>query len=95
MDGDTGSTAAARAEPTQRKHWSEAMKIIPEGWGEREDKPRSTRWPKAIMKRVEAVAKETGHDYTTALFHLIKWALDEYERQRAAERSQGAAAKGS
>jgi hypothetical protein len=34
------------------------------------------------MQRVEAVAKVTGHDYTTALFHLVKWALDEFDRQR-------------
>lgn len=60
--------------------------LIPHGWGEREAKPRSTRWPKDLMKRLEKVATETGHDYTTAMFHLVKWALDEYDRQRDAEK---------
>lgn len=69
----------------RRTHWRDAM-LIPQGWGEREDKPRSTRWPKGLMSRVEKVAKESGHDYTTALFHLLKWALDEYDAQREAER---------
>jgi len=63
--------------------------LIPQGWGEREDKPRSTRWPRALMQRVERVAKESGHDYTTALFHLLKWALDEYDAQRTAEKNGG------
>lgn len=58
------------------------MAVIPEGWGEREAKPRSTRWPKALMQRVEKIAKETEHDYTTALFHLVKWACDTYDEQK-------------
>lgn len=68
--------------------WRNAM-LIPVGWGEREDKPRSTRWPKKLMSRVEKVARETGHDYTTAMFHLLLWALDEYDRQRAEETKKG------
>ena len=68
----------------RRTHWRDAM-LIPQGWGEREEKPRSTRWPKSLMARVEKVAKESGHDYTTAMFHLLKWALDEYDAQRAGD----------
>lgn len=78
--------------PQRRTHWRAAM-LIPQGWGEREDKPRSTRWPRALMQRVERVAKESGHDYTTALFHLLKWALDEYDAQRAGEKRGGSAAE--
>ena len=62
--------------------------LIPQGWGEREDKPRSTRWPQSLMTRVEKIAKESGHDYTTALFHLVKWACDEYDRQREQEKGR-------
>ena len=69
-------------EPT--KGWRETM-LIPQGWGEREDKTRSMRWPKDLAARVERVAKETGHEFTPALFHLVKWALDEYDAQREAE----------
>lgn len=70
---------------TPRKHWSAAMQIIPEGWGEREEKPRSARWPRALVARLDQVAKDNEHDFTTALFHLVKWSLDEYDRQRSAE----------
>lgn len=58
------------------------MAIVPEGWGEREDRPRSMRWPKKVMDRVEVVAAQSELDYTTTVFHLVKWALDEYDRQR-------------
>ena len=41
---------------TQRRiHWRDAM-LIPQGWGEREDKPRSTRWPSGLMARVLKIA---------------------------------------
>lgn len=73
---------------TERTSWRKAM-LIPQGWGEREEKPRSTRWPRGLMERVEKIANETGHDYTTALFHLVTWALDEYDRQRAEEKKGG------
>lgn len=62
--------------------------LVPQGFGPRESKPRSTRWPEGLIKRVDAVAKATGHDWTTALFHLVQWALDEYDRQRAEEKTQ-------
>lgn len=65
--------------------WREAL-LIPKGFGDREGKPRSTRWPKDVIKRVEAIGVATGHDYTTALFHLVTWACDEYDRQRAEEK---------
>ena len=71
----------------RRTHWRDAM-MIPQGWGEREDKPRSTRWPRSLMERVEKVATASELDYTTAMFHLLKWALDEYDTQREAEKNK-------
>lgn len=59
--------------------------LIPQGFGDREEKPRSTRWPKTMAERIQRVADETGHEWTPALLHLVLWALDEYESQRAAE----------
>lgn len=61
------------------------MAIIPEGWGEREDKVRGTRWPRRLIDRVDTVAEQSDLDYTNTLFHLVKWALDEYDRQREKE----------
>lgn len=77
---------------TPKKGWREAM-LIPQGFGEREEKPRSTRWPKGLAERIERVGEETGHDFTPALFHLVAWALDEYESQRATEGSRAAELK--
>lgn len=67
--------------------WREAL-LIPKGFGDREKAPRSTRWPGDLIARVEAIGKATGHDYTTALFYLVTWACDEYDRQRADEKKQ-------
>lgn len=62
------------------------MAVIPEGWGEREAKPRSARWPKKLWEQVEEVAKATHHSETDALFHLVQWACDEYRAQKERER---------
>lgn len=80
-----GKENAGASAPSARKHWEEAMRVIPEGWGEREEKPRSARWPKALAERVDRVSADNEHDFTNALFHLVKWSLDEYDRQRASE----------
>lgn len=45
------------------------------------------RWPKEIAERIEAVAKDTRHDFTATAFYLLDWALREYDRQREAERA--------
>lgn len=72
--------------------WSDAM-LIPRGFGEREAQPRSQRWPEDLAKQVEKIALETRQDFTTALFHLVKWACDEYQHQRTAESSASASKK--
>jgi hypothetical protein len=74
------------------------MTVIPEGWGEREPKPRSARWPAEMMRRVERVADLTGHDDVHALFYLVRWALDEFDAQRTRDglpdsKSEGTRAK--
>lgn len=61
--------------------------LIPPGFAEREPSPRSMRWPKDIAKKVEEVAGATHHDFSTTVFHLLQWALAEYDRQRAEEKS--------
>lgn len=48
----------------------------------------SVRVPQRLRERIERVAEETGHDRTTAVLHLLRWALDEYDRQRAEEKAR-------
>lgn len=67
--------------------WREAL-LIPRGFGEREASPRSMRWPKEIADKVEDVAKETRHDFSATVFYLLDWALNEYSRQREAEKAK-------
>lgn len=64
--------------------------MIPLGFGEREDSPRSVRWPKELVKRIEKLAEESRHDFSTTVFHLVKWALDENDRKAEAEARKAA-----
>lgn len=57
--------------------------VVPEGEGVA--KPMSLRVPEKLIERIDAVAKATGNARTETLLHLVRWALDEYEAQRAAE----------
>lgn len=47
--------------------------------------PLSLRFPQKLLARLDAVAKVTGHPRTDVILHLVRWGLDEYERQRAEE----------
>jgi metal-responsive CopG/Arc/MetJ family transcriptional regulator len=57
--------------------------VVPEGEGVAS--PLSLRIPEKLVKRVDAVAKATGNSRTETILHLMRWALDEYDRQRAAD----------
>ena len=43
--------------------------MIPLGFGEREDKPRSLRWPVSLRKRVGKAGIDAGHDLAAMTFH--------------------------
>jgi metal-responsive CopG/Arc/MetJ family transcriptional regulator len=49
--------------------------------------PLSLRFPAKLLARLDAVAKATKHPRTDVILHLVRWGLDEYERQRAEEES--------
>lgn len=57
--------------------------VIPESEGP--TMPLSLRFPAKLLARLDAVAKVTGHPRTDVILHLVRWGLDEYERQRAEE----------
>lgn len=50
--------------------------------GEREESPRTLRFPKDLAARITAVAKEQGQDFTTTCLYLLKAACDEVEAHR-------------
>lgn len=57
--------------------------VVPEGEGVA--RPLSLRVPERLIERIDAVAKATGNPRTDTIMHLLRWALDEYGRQRAEE----------
>ena len=58
--------------------------VVPEGEGVAQ--PVSLRIPERLIERLDAVAKATGNPRTETILHLVRWALDEYDAQRAAEK---------
>jgi Arc/MetJ-type ribon-helix-helix transcriptional regulator len=59
--------------------------IIPQG--EKGDtRPLSVAFPKAMLQRIDRIAKATGNNRSDAIRHLLRWALDTYEKAREDER---------
>lgn len=61
--------------------------LIPEGWGDREPKVRSIRWPKSLIDRVEKIAGETNQDWTDVVLFLTRWGCDEWEARAGGGKS--------
>lgn len=61
---------------------------VPGMLGEREDDPRSMRWPKDVAAAVEKLAEEYGQEFSTTALHLLKVAVAEVAAARAAKKSK-------
>lgn len=61
--------------------------IVPEGDGD--SSPLSIRYPSALVKRIDAIAKQTKNTRTDTIIYLLKWAVATQEAQTRDE--QGAA----
>lgn len=44
--------------------------------------------PKKLKARVDSAAKATGNNRSQTILALVRWGLDEFERQRAAEKEK-------
>jgi hypothetical protein len=60
---------------------------VPGLLGEREDHPRSMRWPKDVAAAIEELAKEYGQEFSTTALHLMKNAVAEVKAARGKKRS--------
>jgi metal-responsive CopG/Arc/MetJ family transcriptional regulator len=58
--------------------------VVPQGEGP--TKPVSLRFPTSIIRRLDACAAATDNSRSDVIFYLLRWALDQYESQVAAER---------
>lgn len=59
--------------------------IVPKGEGG--VKPLSIAFPKALLTRIDKVSKETNNSRSDTIRHLLRWALDAYDKGRSAESS--------
>jgi metal-responsive CopG/Arc/MetJ family transcriptional regulator len=65
-----------------------SSRILPPAEGE--TTPISLRFPSLLLKRVDAIAKVSGHDRTAVIVNFVRWACAEYEaEQRELANAQG------
>lgn len=48
----------------------------------------SLRMPRALIAELEAVAEESGYTRSDVIVHFVRWALDEYKREKAERKSR-------
>ena len=53
--------------------------IVPKGEGG--VKPLSIAFPKQLLVRIDRVAKETNNNRSDTIRHLLRWALDAYDKR--------------
>ena len=66
--------------------WRLFVAMVPEGFGDREEKPRNFRFPVKLGKAIEEIARATDQDVTSTLFFLLQWATTEWKAQRELEK---------
>lgn len=64
--------------PINWRNWL-VQPIVPKGEGE--VKPLSIAFPKALLTRIDRVAKETNNNRSDTIRHLLRWALDAYDNR--------------
>ena len=69
-----------------RKPWRDALvrPVIPAGEGP--TTPLSIRFSERLIAQLDRVADDTGNNRSEVVVHLVRWGLEEYERQRAEEK---------
>lgn len=69
--------------PADWRRWLLAP-IIPKG-EHGDTRPLSVAFPKSLLTRIDKVARETRNNRSDAIRHLLRWALDAYEKSREQE----------
>lgn len=62
--------------------------IIPKG-EHGDTRPLSIAFPRSMIAKIDKVARETRNNRSDAIRHLLRWAIEAYEKSREAE-SKGA-----
>lgn len=65
-----------------------ALEIVPDN-SKVDTEPLSIRFPKDLLRRVDAIAAATGNKRSTTAVHLVAWATTQWEQQEAQRRAGG------
>jgi hypothetical protein len=68
--------------PSEWRRWL-LDPVVPEGEGDA--KPLSIAYPEKMLERIDKVAHETHNSRSETIRHLLRWALNAYDKGRAAE----------
>lgn len=76
------------------KDWRKQLvdPIIPHG-EEGNTKPLSIAFPAAMLTRIDRIKKATNNSRSAVIKHLLRWALDAYDKLREEEKMQDGDAK--
>lgn len=66
-----------QAHPSDWRRWL-LNPVVPEGEGEA--KPLSIAFPEKMIERIDRIAKETGNSRSDTVRHLLRWAMDAYDK---------------
>lgn len=58
-------------------------RILPPKDAEGEIIPTSLRFPRGLLAKLDVVARESGYSRTEVITHFVRWALQEYEMEKA------------
>lgn len=61
--------------------------IVPKG-EEGDTRPLSVAFPRSMLARIDKIAKATSNNRSDTIRHLLRWALDAYDKARAAEQEE-------
>lgn len=62
------------------------MDVLPDKTDEGPLEMLTIKVPKKLKERIDAAAKETGNNRSQTMLSLIRWSLDQFEKQRADEK---------
>lgn len=68
--------------PSEWRRWL-LSPVVPKGEGEA--KPLSIAFPEKMLERIDKIASETDNSRSETIRHLLRWAMEAYEKGRAEE----------
>lgn len=61
-------------------------KILPPKENEKDTVQFSVTFPRSVVNRLDAIALEEGYSRGGVVLHFVKWALEEFEREKRSKK---------